>query len=122
MKIKYLIVFVAISFAAVVLITSADNVQYPVKELGNCKDQADCKSYCDNQKNIKVCIDFAEKNNLMPPAELEEAKKVQAAIAKGVKPPACGNKKACDAYCETPEHMEECITFGAAQSTYPNRC
>lgn len=162
MKIKYLIGFVIIIFAAVVF---AQDIQYPVTELGNCKSQADCKFYCDRQENTEACVNFAEKNNLMseeeiqlaknfmalgskgpggctgkdsceqycndishidecisfavknnlmPLAELEEAKKVQAAIARGVKPPPCGNKRACDAYCDTPEHMEECITFGAA--------
>ncbi len=175
MKIKYLISFVIISFAVAGLIvlnntlfaqeteTAQDGIQYPVKELGNCKDKADCKSYCDNSKNMSACVDFAqahnlmseeeirtaknfiatgskgpggcagkdaceqycndmshidecisfaEKNNLLPPEELEEAKKVQAAIKRGVKPPPCGNKKQCDVYCEEPEHMEECIAFG----------
>ncbi len=172
---KYFIGFLVIIFAAAGAIVFTDNafaqemagttdIQYPVPELGNCKDQSECKAYCDKQENMEVCLDFAEKNNLMseeeiqiaknfiaagnkgpggctgkdaceqycneinnidecisfaeknnllPPAELEEAKKVQAAIAKGVKPPPCGNKNACDAYCEEPEHMEECITFGA---------
>ncbi len=172
---KYFIGFLVIIFAAAGAIVFTDNafaqemagttdIQYPVPELGNCKDQSECKAYCDKQENMEVCLDFAEKNNLMseeeiqiaknfiaagnkgpggctgkdaceqycneinnidecisfaeknnllPPAELEEAKKVQAAIARGVKPPPCGNKNACDAYCEEPEHMEECITFGA---------
>lgn len=174
MKTKYLISLVIISFATVGFINpaskvfaqeaDASDIQYPVEELGGCQDQADCKSYCDRQENIEACLDFAEKNNLMSPeeiqiaknfiatedgpggctskdaceqycndishidecisfaiennlmplAELEEAKKVQAAIAQGIKPPSCGNKKACDAYCEEPDHMEECIAFGAA--------
>ena len=139
------------------------NIQYPVKELGNCKSETDCKTYCDKSENVDVCLNFAQKNNLMseqeiarakkflaagsngpggcegkdaceeycndishidecisfaeknnliPPEELAEAKKVQASIKKGVMPPPCGNKKSCDAYCDNPEHMEECITFG----------
>jgi len=140
------------------------DIQYPVKELGNCKDEASCKSYCDKSENIKACLNFAEKNNLMPKEEiemakkfvvagnkgpggcrgknecevfcndithidecvafaeknnlipqkdLEEAKKVQAAIKRGVRPPACGNKDQCDVYCGEANHMEECIAFGA---------
>lgn len=139
------------------------NIQFPVKELGNCKDETACRAYCDKPENMKPClafaeknnlispeelkrakkfmdtgakgpggcrgrdecdaycnnidhidecISFAEKNNLIPPEELAEAKKVQAAIKRGVKPPACSNKKECDVYCEAPEHMEECINFG----------
>ncbi len=146
-----------------VLAQAAADVQYPVKELGNCQDEAACRIYCDKPQNLKVCLNFAEKNNLMsyeelqqarkflasggkgpggcsgkdnceeycnnishidecisfaeknnliPPEELEEAKKVQAAIKRGVKPPPCGNKKQCDIYCSESDHMEECITFG----------
>ena len=146
-----------------VLAQTAPDIQYPVEELGNCKDETACKSYCDEPENIRACVSFAEKNNLMsgeeikqakkfiavgakgpggcrgkdsceeycndishidecisfaeknnliPPQELEEAKKVQAAIKRGVKPPPCGNKKQCDIYCSESGHMEECIAFG----------
>ncbi len=80
---------------------------------GGCTSKESCESYCDDVSRIDECVSFAEKNNLMPPEELAEAKKIQAAVARGVKPPACGNKKQCDAYCEEPDHMEECINFGA---------
>lgn len=176
MKIKYLISFVIIGLALIgsvdfinkVLaqetVNSAD-IKYPVVELGNCESQSACRSYCDESENTDVCLDFAEKNNLMSEKdvslakkfvgsgskgpggcsgkrscntycddithidecvafaeknglmsveELGEAKKVQSAIAKGVKPPACGNKKECDVYCEDSSHMEECINFGVA--------
>ncbi len=146
-----------------VLAQTASDIQYPVEELGNCQDEAACRVYCDKPQNLKVCLNFAEKNNLMsaeelqrakkflasggkgpggcvgkdsceeycndishidecisfaeknnliPPEELEEAKKVQAAIKRGIKPPPCGNKKQCDVYCSETEHMEECVTFG----------
>lgn len=164
MKTKYFISFIILisSFIITGSVIAAD-IQYPVKELGNCKDEAACKTYCDKPANMEACINFAEKNNLMsseeietakkfiaagnkgpggcenkdaceeycndmnhidkciafaeennliPPEELAEAKKVQAAISRGVKPPPCGNKKTCDVYCEDPEHMEECINFG----------
>ncbi|MFH1180912.1 MAG: hypothetical protein V1705_00705 [bacterium] len=166
MKTEYLISFLGAIFlmAGSFVLSQTADVQYPVKELGNCPDQASCRSYCDESANLRVCLDFAKKNNLMsekelamaekfaaaggvgpggctskdnceaycndisrinecisyaekndliPPEELAEAKQVQAAIARGVKPPPCGNKKACDAYCEESDHMEECITFGA---------
>jgi len=175
MKTKYLITFIVIGLAltgsaslinkALAQEASTADIQYPVEELGGCKNETDCRSYCDKKENTNACLDFAqknnlmsdeevsqakkflasgekgpggckgkdsceqycndishidecisyaEKNNIMSPQELEEAKKVQSAIAKGVKPPACGNKKECDVYCEDPNHMEECITFGVA--------
>ncbi len=164
MKIKYLISFIVITLALIGSVAWAQNIQYPVKELGDCKDESACKSYCDNSENTKSCVNFAEKNNLMSKeeialakkfmavgnkgpggcngkdecnnfcndiahinecvafaeknnlmssGELEEAKMIQAAIKKGVKPPSCKNKTECNTYCEDPSHMEECIAFGA---------
>lgn len=164
MKTKYLISsLVLISGILITASAVAADIQYPIPELGNCQNEAACKTYCDKPGNTEVCITFAEKNNLMSPREiamakkfleaggegpggcegkdaceeycndishideclafaeennlaspeeLEEAHKVQAAIARGVKPPPCGNKKSCDVYCDNPEHMEECIAFG----------
>lgn len=174
MKTKYLLGIIILSLATVNFVVSASkiyaqdaktpsDVQYPVRELGGCKDRADCSSYCDKSENIQSCIGFAEKNNLMseeeiktakkfttsgnrgpggctgrdscekycddisridecvafaeknnmmPEKELAEAKKIRDAIKRGAKPPACSNKKQCDVYCEDPGHMEECITFG----------
>ncbi|MDO8443566.1 MAG: hypothetical protein Q7S78_01080 [Candidatus Azambacteria bacterium] len=165
MKTKYLIGFIVVSLALIgsVAWAQAQNVQYPVKELGSCKDESSCKSYCDKPENTEACVSFGEKNNmmskeevglakkfietgskgpggcdgkdqcenfcndianidqcvafaekndLMSAGELDEAKKVQAAIKRGVKPPPCSNKKQCDVYCEESEHMEECIAFG----------
>ncbi|MFA6097416.1 MAG: hypothetical protein WC788_07365 [Candidatus Paceibacterota bacterium] len=86
---------------------------------GGCKSKESCESYCDDISRIDECVSFAEKNNLMPPDELAQAKKIQAAIAQGVKPPSCGSKKQCDDYCEQPDHMEECINF-AAQAGFMN--
>ncbi|MBI4101457.1 MAG: hypothetical protein HY443_00640 [Candidatus Nealsonbacteria bacterium] len=81
---------------------------------GGCSGKDSCENYCNDISHIDECIAFAEENDLMPPEELAEAKKVQAAIARGVQPPPCGNKDSCDIYCEEPSHMEECISFAAA--------
>ncbi|KKS23869.1 MAG: hypothetical protein UU82_C0017G0003 [Candidatus Nomurabacteria bacterium GW2011_GWC2_41_8] len=78
---------------------------------GGCKGKNKCDTYCSDLAHIDECITFAEKNGLMSGEELDEAKKVQVAIAKGIKPPACGGKEACDAYCSSSEHMEECLNF-----------
>jgi len=165
MKIEFFIIFIFVGLflvAGSVLAQQPVNINYPVQELGGCKNQADCKAFCDDPLNGDACMDFAkkqnlmsdaeievakkfmdgkmngpggciskeqceeycndiskidecvafaEKNNLMPESELKDAKQVQAAMKNGIKPPACGNKKACDIYCENPEHMEECVSF-----------
>ena len=82
-----------------------------VKKPGNCASKNSCEEYCNDINRIDECVAFAQENNLLPPEKLAEAKKVQTAIAQGIKPPACGNKKDCDTYCDSPEHMEECMLF-----------
>ncbi|MDO8486801.1 MAG: hypothetical protein Q7S45_00695, partial [Candidatus Curtissbacteria bacterium] len=78
---------------------------------GGCKGKNECSSYCNGPDHMDECITFAEKNGMMSGSQLEEAKKVQMAVAKGIKPPACGGKEACDSYCSSSEHMEECVSF-----------
>lgn len=78
---------------------------------GGCNGKDACNTYCNNSDHINECVTFAEKNGMMSGEQLGEAKKVQAAIARGVKPPTCGGKEACTAYCSSSEHMEECINF-----------
>lgn len=86
---------------------------------GGCRGQMECAAYCDEISHIEECITFAEEHGLIPPEELENAKKVIAAMEKGLTPPNCKNKSECDVYCQTPEHMEECLTFGEAAGLIP---
>ena len=70
----------AIFFAASVAKTQENaagpsDIQFPVEELGGCKSENDCKSYCDKPQNIEACVDFAEKHNLLSDEELERGKK-----------------------------------------------
>ena len=86
---------------------------------GGCKGTAECQTYCDEINHIQECVKFAEENNLLPPAELEETKKIAAAMERGVTPPNCKGKTDCDVYCSQAEHMEECITFAEAAGFLP---
>lgn len=81
---------------------------------GGCNSRESCEAYCDNITNINECVAFAEAQGFLPPEELAEAKQVQSAIARGVTPPACSNKRTCETYCRAPAHMQECIAFGEA--------
>lgn len=171
MRTKYFILLSVLATASIALTgmvyaqtdSGLEKINYPIAELGNCKDKDACRAYCDIPANIKACIEFAEKNNLMSKDEVEkaknfissgfkgpggcqgkdqceafcnkienidaciefgdknklmsseklgEAKKMQAAIKRGVKPPQCKDKNACDKYCDEADHMEECMTFG----------
>ncbi len=81
---------------------------------GGCTSPEACKAYCNDISHINECVSFAEKTGILPPDQLAEAKKVQAAIARGIQPPPCGGEDACKIYCSEPSHMEACITFAEA--------
>ncbi len=85
---------------------------------GGCGSEGECKTYCDDITNIAACVEFGEKSGLLTGRELEEAKKVKAALDRGAKLPGnCRNKDACEAYCQPADaglmasRMEECIAF-----------
>lgn len=174
MKLK-LVIFLVLIAAATLLFTvsvaRAQEIEYPVEELGDCESEAECRTYCDKPAHMEACIAFAkeyklmseeeirmaenfleaggegpggcdsqescesycndishmdeciayaEEHGIIPPEELEEAKKVQAALKGGAQlPGGCQNKKACDVYCSVAEHMEECIAFGEAAGFIP---
>ena len=86
---------------------------------GGCQGQAECEAYCDDISNIKECVAFAEKNNLIPPDELAEAKKVISAIERGITPPPCNSKSECDQVCKKPENMKTCIAFAKEAGLMP---
>lgn len=164
-----LLILVSAAAASAGIFVSAQindaDVSYPIEELGGCKNQGDCKKYCDqpehleaclafasqnnlmsaeeinqarkfisakdarpggcaskeaceaycsNLSHIDECVSFAEKNDLLPDDKLNAARKIRAAIAAGAKPPACQDKQSCDLYCESPDHMEECVAFAEA--------
>lgn len=88
---------------------------------GNCTGKKECQTYCEDKNHIDECVSYAEEKGLMSSQDLQKAKKVQAAIKKGVKFPSCNTKKECDAYCEDPGHMEECIAFAQEAGLLSNQ-
>lgn len=79
---------------------------------GACKDENSCKSFCNDLSNINECLTFAEKHNLLPDEELNEAKKVSKALKAGATMPGnCKDKSTCDNYCKSGEHLDECLNF-----------
>ena len=74
---------------------------------GGCKNERDCRMYCDNPDHTEECVDFAEKNGFMTSEEAKRIKKI--GLAGG--PGGCKGAEACRTYCEDPEHQQECIDF-----------
>ncbi len=108
-KFIVLAVFAFGVFLSLSIISAANkDVVYPVAELGGCKNEQDCAVFCDKPENIKDCIAFAEKNNLMSAEETARAKKF-AEIGSG--PGGCATPAACENYCNDVSRIDECIGY-----------
>ncbi len=95
---------------------SASDVIYPVKELGGCQSEAECRSYCDNSQNAKECFTFAKKYNLITGKELEDAKDHFLSVNNG--PGGCSSGASCETYCNNTDHLDECISFAEKNGYY----
>jgi len=115
MKAKYFIGFIVIGLVTVGAV-SAENIQYPISELGNCKSDVDCRAYCDKSKNTDACLSFAQENNLMSAQEIDIAKRFLAAKDT---PGRCVGKVACDVYCNDISHINECVPFAQNNNLLP---
>ncbi len=83
---------------------------FPIPELGNCKDQADCKVYCADSAHIAACTDFGEAHNLISKEEATRARKF-ADVLRGAGPGGCKDEASCRAYCADVTHLDACIAF-----------
>ncbi|MEK7157601.1 MAG: hypothetical protein AAB688_00820, partial [Patescibacteria group bacterium] len=102
-----ILIAVFVGFATVKAENSEDII-FPVEELGNCQNETECKTYCDKEDNISLCVDFAEKHNLMSEEEVSKAK----AFAKSKNRPGnCKNEKECEVYCEDINNIDSCLSF-----------
>lgn len=98
----------------------AEALRQGVKLPGGCTSKNSCEEYCSDSSRMKECVEFAEKAGFMSSDELKEAKQVLKALDAGVKFPGnCKGKNECDAYCEDPNNMEECVNFGIAAGFIP---
>src|SRR3989338_8823059 len=88
-------------------------VSYPIKELGNCADKSECKTYCDKKENQGACLDFAGQKGMMKKADIDQAKKMLKLAEDGTNTPGnCRGEDECDAYCGGTAHLDECVDFG----------
>lgn len=91
---------------------------YPIKELGRCKSEADCKSYCDNQANILACISYGEKSGLITKEQAEQSKKF-ADVLKGEGPGKCTTKASCETFCSDLKNIDSCLSFAEKHDLIP---
>lgn len=87
------------------------DIQYPVKELGNCASKDACKTYCERPENIEKCVKFAEENNILSSKEIEKGKKFATVLKTGGGPGGCKTEKSCFEYCNSVDQIDECVKF-----------
>lgn len=83
---------------------------------GGCLNQEECDEFCEKEENQKECMDFMIKNKMMSEEEIKMMEKEMMIIKKLNKPmgpKGCSTSEECRAYCEDPNHTEECINFAS---------
>ncbi len=86
---------------------------------GGCTSKDSCELYCNDEAHIEECIVFAEAAGLIPPEELKMARKFIELLKNGETPGGCVGERECEAYCENPDHFDECITFAEKAGFIP---
>ena len=75
---------------------------------GGCKTFEECGQFCDNPQNQKLCLDFAERHDLIK--DKKEFEKIRKIVDEGG-PGGCKGERQCREFCENPENGELCIDF-----------
>ncbi len=117
----FIIAAFLISSAIVAFATSKDDIVFPVAELRNCKSESECRAFCDKRDdatNIRACVAFAKKHNLISKEEADRADKFVEVAASGG-PGGCKSEKECVNYCDNPAHMTECLDFAIRYKLIP---
>lgn len=98
----------------------ASKVAYPIAELGGCKNQQACASYCAGADHMVSCINYAQKSGLMSGPDLERSRRVAARVASGSTPGGCKTKESCESYCQgNVGQINECVSFAEELGVLP---
>ncbi|MFZ2205332.1 MAG: hypothetical protein WAV23_01960 [Minisyncoccia bacterium] len=98
--------------------TAKPDTKFPIAELGSCKSESDCQSFCAKQENISACISYGEKSGLITKDQAEQSKKF-ADVLKGEGPGACKDKNSCEAFCSDLKNIDSCLTFAEKHDLIP---
>ena len=112
MFLSSMVALTALTFSVVA--SSKNDIVHPVHELDDCRDESECRAFCDSRDNlgrVKACVEFAKKHNLLAPDELKEAEYYVLTLGVTNGPGGCKNQKECNTYCEDTDHLTECLDF-----------
>lgn len=106
---------IALLFGSSVFALSEKDIIFPVSELGGCKDEAECRAFCDKPENkMSPCFPFAKKYNLLTQEDLDRSERfTQIAVNGG--PGWCRSDEGCsvEVFCNDFAHLDQCIDFAA---------
>lgn len=87
-------------------------ITFPIAELGNCANVAQCKAFCENAANHETCMSFARKKGMQKDdaniRQMDEEKK-QPLLEKAKTELGCTSVEACKALCE--QNKALCAVF-----------
>jgi len=102
------------------IVLAAETSVFPIKELGNCKDEASCASFCTKTDNMLACTNYAEAKGMITPEQAAMSKKVAARVAAGNMPGGCKDEASCKAVCSADaKSIKECIAFAEELGVIP---
>lgn len=114
MKRFFVHIFILVSFFLLTSIAYAlteQDITFPVSELNNCKNEKECRSFCDIPKNRRgVCFDFAKKHNLVTKEEIDKAEKFTK-VSLGGGPGRCRDLEDCEQFCDIESNLTQCLDF-----------
>ncbi len=84
------------------------NVSFPVAELGNCNNIAECRTYCEDPINQTACVNFAKAKGFYK-EDLSERQQELLNLAKTEL--GCTDIAGCQSLCHQQENFEKCNTF-----------
>ena len=94
----------------------AQEVTFPIAELGGCESRASCEAYCSEESHTDACVAFGLAHGLFDEREAAVAQRV---VESGGGPGRCRSEQSCHAYCEEAAHADECVEFGVREGMIP---
>lgn len=93
---------------------------------GNCSSKESCQAYCGDFSHAEECFNFAKNAGIAQTGNgpgggnggggneptPEQVRKFLDLAKNGQTPGGCTSKDACEAYCQTAAHRDECVAFG----------
>lgn len=87
---------------------------------GKCRGMVECFSYCESAAHLDECWDYTQRHNLNQGYDLETIRRLAKYAREGGKFPGdCQGHVECNAYCEDPSHMRECLDFAEKVEIIP---